>query len=421
MKNKQIKNTALLSAITTGLLLASGAFAASPVPSPAEINMVQQLRALNTNVKVVGNRMTAIAEANAKARNSDTPNQSLIDSMLLNSVYAKNQDKNQANNDQLSEQFIQSQLQVLPDNLAETGSGMINSTEIEQRLKDDLNLKYSLTALAPASDSVYSNDPAVLSLVPTYQNMGLLPPRGLAQPKTEDLNDDYFNFNSLIEPLTLPDKSPEAQAAQSYITYLTKSYDLPTDAVDFKSFKQKLSQAKDATDKMSLYTQLLNDQNYRDYQLNVRSSIAAKSVAVSNFEHMIAERTPIKDLGKQSGLVDKDGKPVDDASPLQVEKYLANRRVDNPKWYAHVQSESAANVQRETLVVLAEIEAQNYQAHMDRERLLATISAQTALGNAMANAMNQAKSQDLNQDISKFTMPSQQQEQDEQNKKNSGN
>lgn len=414
MKKTQIKQLLTLSAISTCLLATSGAFAGGAVPSAAEINMVQQLRALNTNVKVVGNRMQAIAEANAKAHNHITPNQSITDAMLLNSAYAKNQG---ANTNKLTGEYIQSQLQALPDNLAETGSGMINSDQIQQRLKTDINLKYSLTALTPASDSIYSNDPSVLSLVPMYQNMGLLPPRGLAQPTADELHDNYFNFNSIINPTVIADKSPEADAAQSYITFLTKSYELPTDGIDLKTFKEKLAEAQDATDKMSLYTQLMNDDNYRNYQLNTRASMAARSVAVSNLEHMVTERTPVKDLGKQTGMVDKEGKPITDASPLQVEDYLAHRRVDNPKWYAHVQSESSANVQRETLVVLAEIEAQNYQAHLDRERLLATVSAQMAMSNAMANAMNKAQAQNLNEDIKKFTLPSQQQQQDDNKKK----
>lgn len=414
MKKTHIKNLLVLSAISTCVLASTAALAGSPVPNPAEINMIQQLKALNTNVKVVGNRMQAIAEANAKSHNHITPNQSIINAMLLNSAYAKNQATNKG---QLTNQYIQGQLLALPDNLAETGSGMLNSDAIQKRLQTDINLKYTLTALTPASDSIYSNDPSVLSLVPMYQNMGLLPPRGLAQPQKSDLHDDYFNFNSIITPTVLADKSPELAAAQNYVTFLTKSYELPTEGIDFKTFKEKLAEAQNATDKMSLYTQLMNDDNYRNYQLNTRSSMASRSVAVSNFEHMINERMSVKDLGKQTGMVDSSGKPIDDASPLQVEDYLAHRRVDDPKWYAHVQAESAANVQRETLVVLAEIEAQNYQAHMDRERLLATISAQMAMGNAMANAMTKAQAQNLNQDIKKFTIPSQQQQQDEQKKK----
>ncbi len=408
MKHTQIKNVFALTALSTCLAFSLSTFAAGPLPdapSLAQINMIKQLQALNTNVQVVGNRMQSLAEANAKSMNGSTPDQSIIASMIANPAVANSQDANDANINESSNLDIKNQLQPFPENLVQTGSGLINSDQIQQDLQDDADTQNNLTSKIVASDSVYSNDPTVLSLVSEYKDQ--LPARGLAQPKATALKDSYFNFGSLIQPTVYAPGTDQATAAQMYITYLTKSYDKPSSAIKFDSFRQKLAEATNATDRISLYMQLLNDPQYRSYQLSMRSAIAARSVAVNNFEKIIAERTPIKDLGTKAGLKDKNGKPITDASPLQVESYLANHRVDDPKWYAHVQGESAANVQRETLVVLAEIEAQNFQAHIDRERLLATLSAQSALGSTMSNQMNSAKAQNLNQDIENFTIPSQ--------------
>jgi hypothetical protein len=417
-----MKKLFTLTTISSCLALSMSAFAAGSIPTPnapslAQINMIQQLKALNTNVQVVGNRMQSIAEANAKSQNSGTPDQSILKSMIANPAVAKNKDANNESINELTNTDIKNQMQSFPENLVQTGSGLINSDQIQKDLQDDANTQNDLTSKVVASDSIYSNDPTVLALVPEYKNQ--LPARGLTPPKAADLQDNYFNFGSLIQPTVYEPNTDQGTAAQMFITYLTKSYNKPSDVIKFDSFQQKLAESQDATDKISLYMQLLNDKNYRNYQLSARSSTAARSVAINNFEKIIAERTPIKDLGTKAGLKDKDGKPIADASPLQVESYLANRRVDNPAWYAHVSAASPANVQRETLIVLAEIEAQNFQAHMDRERMLATLSAQSALGSAMSAQMLASQAQNLNQDIDKFTVPSQK-VQDEQMQQKQG-
>ena len=74
-----------------------------------------------------------------------------------------------------------------------------------------------------------------------------------------------------------------------------------------------------------------------------------------------------------------------------------------PKWYQHLQTATPANLQRETLMVLAEIENQNYQAHLDRERILATLTAQQASGIASKQALLLTNAQKVNTVIDKLT------------------
>jgi hypothetical protein len=417
MKKSHMNKIFALSAVTSCLLISTSIFAGGPVPSPAELAAVAQLKALNTNVQVVGNRMQAIAEANAKSQNSTVPDESILSSMLANPAVAQNKDANDTNITTLTENDIASQLNATPYNLVQTGNGLINSSQIQSTLQAASSQTANLTQGVVASDSIFSNDPSVLSLVPSYTQMGLIPKRGLAQPKAAELQDNFFDFGSILQPMVYQTGTNQELAAQTYLQYLTKSYNKPSDALKLDDFNKKLAQTKDGSDKISLYSQLLNDPNYRDYQLSVRSDTATRSVAINNFEKMIAERTPIKNLGKLAGLKDKDGKSIDDASPLQVQSYLANRRVDNPKWYAHVQSATQQNVARETLVVLAEIESQNFQAHMDRERLLATISAQSAATSTLTAQMLAAKAQNVNEDIAKLKIPSVEKDQEEQQQK----
>ena len=64
---------------------------------------------------------------------------------------------------------------------------------------------------------------------------------------------------------------------------------------------------------------------------------------------------------------------------------------------------SPATVQRETLFVLAEIEAQNYRAHLDRERMLATLTALASQSANVNQLLAKTDAKNVNQVISNAT------------------
>lgn len=404
---KNIKTLFKLTALSTSLLGIMSSFAATPTPptsNPIQA-MVAQLQAIDNNVQVVGNQMQSIAEANVKAQYPSLPNPSISQSAVVNPALLDIMGTNNATLiPTMTTNDVTSQLQPVSDNLLEVGNGMNNANAVSQRLINDANLKMNLSTLLPASDTIYSNDPSVLNYINSNgSNFSGLPSWGLKQPTT--LYDNYFSFSSLMQPLTYSDNGT---AAKAFLAFLAQSYNNPATPIDYNAFQQKLAQAQGPSDKASLYVQLLNDSNYINYQLSTRSTLAARSVAVNNFQNLITERTPVTGLGTTAGLVNSNGTPVPNASPLQVESYLATRRANNPTWYTQVQTESPASVQRETLVVLAEIEAQNFQAHLDSERLLATLSAQVATSSSTATQLNTAQASQVNNDIQNFTLPSQQ-------------
>lgn len=403
--NTSIKHIFKITALTSVLSIALTAHAASP--SSADISMLSQLKALNNNVQVVGNRLQAAAEANARSKAGIGGG-----SFNLTQSQRANQAAGQGKADSASaaatstENDILSQFQPISDNALQTSTGFQDADAISKRLVADNNQVTNLTLNLTASDTLYSNDPTVQVLSSMYKSD--LPPTGFNKPTKAERHDNYFSFNSLIQPVAYATDSSEAKAAETFLTFLTQAYNNPSQDVDFQTFQTKLSEAKDAKDKASLYIQLMNNPKYQAYQLAARTSAAQRSVAVNNFQHMIAERTMVKGLGKSANLINSKGKAINDASPLQVEKYIATHRVNNPSWFANVQSASPAAVQRETLVVLAEIEAQNYQAHLDRERMIATLSAQSAMTASVQNSMMASKARSLNQDIQNMTLPSQQ-------------
>lgn len=401
---QSMKHIFKISTLSVALGLALTAEASSPVPSPTDISMLSQLKALNTNVQVVGNRLQAAAEANARTNAGGSNSFDIAQSSQANQ--AATQGKNDAASTALKSTTTDILSQFLPmsDNTLNPAPGAQNSDAVTNRLIADNNRITNLSLNLTASDSIYSNDPSVVVLSPNYSSE--LPKSGFAKPTSEQLHDAYFNFGSVIQPISYAPKTSEAQAAQAFVSFLTQDYKDPSQSIDYQTFQSKLSQTKSSKDKASLYLQLMNDPVYQNFQVAARSATAQRSVAVNNFQHMIAERTVVEGLGKSAGLKDQSGKPIQDASPLQVQQYIATHRVNSPSWFAKVQSASPAAIQRETLVVMAEIEAQNYQAHLDRERMIATLSAQSAMTAATTSGALASQANQVNQEIKNLSVPS---------------
>lgn len=122
----------------------------------------------------------------------------------------------------------------------------------------------------------------------------------------------------------------------------------------------------------------LQDTTVQKYLLMVRSYIASQSLVLSNFTFLAKEREVVSNLGKKAGMttLPTDGKEsaIDNASPLQVDEFLVKRRTGNPSWYTAVNNASSPALQRETLYVLAELNAQIFQLRMLNERMLASLS-----------------------------------------------
>lgn len=184
-----------------------------------------------------------------------------------------------------------------------------------------------------------------------------------------DLN---FDVGSLLSKLSYADDDAKKNA-QNYIQFITSLAD-PVSTVNMTTLT--------AEQRRLLQSSTVG----RYYVRYVRSVVAARSMAVNNLLRMYAERLPQEGLGKQAGMKEAN------ASPLEVRAWLATRRTDNQgDWYQNMATASDSTVQRETLNVLAEIQRQNYEAQMQNERILATLSVMV-LQNIQANkTADQAK------------------------------
>jgi len=105
------------------------------------------------------------------------------------------------------------------------------------------------------------------------------------------------------------------------------------------------------------------------YLVSQRIYTSLESVGLSNLYQMLARRLVTPELGTKAGM----DKP--DASQLEVDNFIANRRITDPNWYTKMEQASPLVIQREMLYVLAAMQRQFNEQKIMNERILATLSA----------------------------------------------
>ncbi len=359
---------------------ASQAFA---TPDPAE---AAEASAIVKAIQQVGNQITALSIANKKSQSAllfqkDNSLQPAADANLsfdaqsstqqapfmeevknLNKKFTTTQITNTLAKFPKSIVNI-NQLADLP-NLISPSESSDNSNILLSQQKNPPSILTQLTTDIPASDTLYLDN----------------------QDKPTKTYNSYFNFDSLYAPNGYT--PTQYKSAKNYITYVTEQYDSPAASINFQQLKSNLNSSKD---KKTALKNFVTDPTYQKYQLSTRSALAAKSVNLYNLTKLFVERTPVDGLGKAAGLPNIPGLQAGAASPLQVENYIANHRVNNPDWFKQMETASPAVVQREQVVILAEIESELQRNHLDSERLLATLSVMALQSNQSTERLLQSQ------------------------------
>lgn len=260
--------------------------------------------------------------------------------------------------------------------------------------RDFIN-KNSLTSLTlnyKASDSLHM--PRTFSNFPNVPNIR----NNVGYPQNPQListHNTSFNFGNLVTPLAF--SGPEAQAAHRFIQFATGQYiQQGSDDLTATVNLQNLTSIKDLQKRASALNSLVISPAYKKWQFAVRSAIANRSITNSLLNQLVSERTP----NKNTCYKNEKNQDVCDVSALQLQHYIATHRTGSKDWYRSMSSAPPSVIQRETLFVLAEIEKQNFQAHIDRERQIAATTA-VALGLGSANkALLQTLAQAVNSKIS---------------------
>lgn len=248
------------------------------------------------------------------------------------------------------------------------------------------NSTTALTQNIKASDSpfMYSNNPDFTQAAADNPVLAkaLMDARNTDEIKN---NNKTFNFGNIITPTTYT--SSENIAASQFSQFATQSSQPLTDGADFSKLKNV-----SATGLFELVT----SPEFQQYQYNVRSTVATRSILSSLLNTLVAERTPNKDFCIGSGTT-----KTCNVSPLAVQKYMATHRTNDPQWYQAMATASPATLQREMLFTLVEIEKQNYEAHLEREQILSALIL-SAIQSGQANKiLAAAQSSGLNNRITK--------------------
>ena len=365
-------------------LLCSVTFATLVLASTSTFADVDPFGGVVAAIKQLGVEVQAISVAGSKAFNSMLYqlDKNLAVSMQANSQNSASTKTAKGNATAITQNQIDTSLMEFPEQII--NASQLTNSQMAADINNRQQLLTNLTTNTPGYDSLYLDNST--NPLASLQDVN--------QPSST--YDNYFNFDSLVAPNAYT--SDQQQAAQSYLEYATQQYQSLTSGIDFDKLKSKLNNLSPEKRAEALRNFVTNPA-YQKYQLAVRSLLANKSVALSNLNLLLSERTAQKGLAAQAGMPDNPNLPKDYASPLEVQNYIANERINNPEWFQQMKTASPAAVQREEVLILAEIESELQRNHLDNERLLATLSVmamQSSQGNQLAL---QKAAQDVNQVI----------------------
>ncbi len=233
----------------------------------------------------------------------------------------------------------------------------------------------ALTTTNAALIHAYMGELGITQSAPTSTNTYATSP---SQQEAANENDKALNFDSLFGPSGYNTTNTSGTTSNS-------NTDPETLALNFIRFVSGLANPVSVASLNDLNAMGVSTAQRYDYLVALRSYIAAQSVGTSNLFQMLSRRHIYPGLGssvgmKQADTVDSSGNvtqgaAVADASQSQVDDYVAQRRTTTIAWYQNMEKATPITVQRETLYVLAEIQASLNEMKKLDERILATLSA----------------------------------------------
>lgn len=168
-----------------------------------------------------------------------------------------------------------------------------------------------------------------------------------------------FDFSNLLTP-TVYSSSNQLANANTFIKFATMFTVSPAARLNLQN--------------LSSISQLQQAPIYQAFMKTNRNMTAVRSISLSLLNHFVAERAPLPTTqGMSAQLLNALG--TKHPSELQIEQYQATHDLHNPNWYKQVNTATQATLLRKILVTLKGIQAQNYQAHLDRERETAAMLA----------------------------------------------
>ncbi len=173
------------------------------------------------------------------------------------------------------------------------------------------------------------------------------------------------DINTLISPLVF--QKGQEKTAENFISAVA-GLSNPYTPIDLNKIAERQN-----TDVKTLTA---HNPQVIQYLALVRAYAAVQSVGLGNLYQLYAERMPSKvdpatdkDLAAALSAID-----MPNASQLQVENYMATRRILDPQWVSGLIKDSPAALLRQIVILLAENLAESYNNRLASERILATMS-----------------------------------------------
>jgi len=213
----------------------------------------------------------------------------------------------------------------------------------------------------------------------TFGPPGTLPPgaTNFYQPGSQANQDKLkqstpftnVDLNSLVGPLVYQ-QDEQKQSAKNFISAIG-NLNNPFPVVDLVSLAANQNPPVDVT----ALTQA--NPTVTKYLNELRAYAAMQSIGLSNLYQLYAERVPSNVDAQQNpqlaSALAAIGMP--NASQLQLENYMATRRLTDPNWIASLSKDSPAALLRQIAILMAENLAESYNNRLATERLTATMSA----------------------------------------------
>ncbi len=394
------KRTLLMTTLTSLTALSISLLSANALADNAPI-----FGQLQNELNTFGKEIQSLSQAQQQSENSyryqNDPQ--MVDIANNNAaVNTATQDTSQ-NTNQLSDQSLQNALKPMSDAALQPSNSTVaavndptQASDAQDTLSAISNSNKDYSWGITASDTLFANYNFTRNTNSGYQINGTSEdPLFYSQPTS--LHDDYLDFTNFIEPTSLNynDTDGGSTSADKYVQFLTKDYQpLYNQLIDLNKLNQKISSADTSDHAASITRYLATSSTFQEAQTTIRQAIAQKSAAMYVLHKIQSERSAItsKDdipeldtMATNMGIEvtkNSDGEYVY-PSKAQIDYYQSHHDLNSESWYQNLQTLSAPNVQRETLITLKQIQQSLAQQHQDNE----TIQALLAIDN-IRNSQN---------------------------------
>lgn len=186
------------------------------------------------------------------------------------------------------------------------------------------------------------------------------------------------DLNTLVGPLVY--ERGQEKIANNFISSLA-GLSAPFIPADLRKLADKQN--------VPIKTLIATNPDVANYIALVRSYATLQGIALSNLYQLYAERMPTKvDPANNRELATAlAGINMPNASQLQVENYMATRRITDPQWVTGLIKDNPSALLRQIVILLAENLAESYNNRLASERIIATLSALDLQQTAMLRSM----------------------------------